>query len=416
MQPPPELVRPQPPALLAGLALLALALGYADAQVLLATGLSLRSDVALKLAAVAALPLPLGLLGLLTTPRHAALRRMLGESAGALLDRSLGSARLWTGLALLVPVGMLAASRDPDVVRAAGLSLLVTTLAVLLGVGLLLAALRVVVASRIEANKVWQSLTGGGAFGPAEAAPLLYAPAFALVGALVPAALLSALWGAAPDLLTLPVLATFTIVTLAIALGFARAQVHATRPLLQDALLAVEAAHATPFASHAPLPEPPGWLTAGDRSAMAQWLGRAWTRRFPGSLLTSGLLAALAAWLPPHPGPIRAAVLAATLALYGAVRAATLRDDGAFAAATWLGATPGQLHAGMLRLGLGLALPSLTGLLLVLAGAPILAILPGLLLGAALGLLLLRSLPHAGLSRLALLTFGAALAWATASA
>lgn len=414
MSPPPELVRPLPLPLLAGLALLAVALGVADAQVLLGTAISLRSDVALKLAAVAALPLPLGLLGLLTTPRHAALRRMLGESAGSLLDRSLHATRLWTAVALLVPAGMLGASRDLDVVRAAGLAVLVTTLAVLLGIGLLLAALRVVVASRVEANKVWQSLTGGGAFGPAEAAPLLYAPAFALVGALIPAALLSALWGAAPDLLTVPVLAGFTVVTLLIALGFARSQVVATRPLLQDALLAVEAAHATPFASHAPLPEPPAWLT--DRTAMPLLLGRAWTRRFPGSLLTSGLLAALAAWLPPHPGPLRAGLLAATLALYSAVRAATVRDDGAFAAAAWLGATPLQQRQGLLRLGTGLALPSLTGLLLVLAGAPVLAVLPGLLLGAALGLLLLRSVAYAGLGRVALLLYGASLAWATASA
>ncbi len=416
---PAELVRPLHPALLAGLALVALALGLADAQVIASTHASLRSDIALKLAAVAALPLPLVLLGLLTTPRHAVLRRMLGEPAEALLHQALRHAALWTAVAWLVPAGMLLASRDLDVMRAAGLAVLGIGLASSLGVALLLAALRSIAAAAArhgEAGKLWQSLAGGGAFGPAEAAPLLYAPAFALVGAMVPPALLSAFWGAAPDLLTVPALAIFSTVTLAMALGFARVQVRATRPILQDALLAVEAVHATPFAHNVPLPEPPTWLTQGQPDGALQLLARAWTRRWPGSLLASGLLAALAAWLPPRSDPWRVALLAASLALYSTVRAAAVQDDGAYGAAAWLGADPRKLRQALTKLGIGLSLPSLAGLLLVAAGAPVLAVLAGLAVGTFLGLLLLHLRPWPQLWRVALLTYGAALAWATAFA
>lgn len=416
---PPSLVRAVHPALLVALAVVAAGLGVADARFLMASDPLQRADLAFKLAALPALPLPALFLGLLTTPRHAMLRRMLGESAPAMLDRAARDAAQWTAVALAVPVGMVLASAGlGDVLRAAALAAMAILLAGGLGVALLLAALRAVAAATLphaRGGHLWQALAGGGAFGPAEATPLLYAPAFAFVAAIVPSALLSAVWGAAPDLMPVRMLAVLVAVAAAVAVGLARAQIRASRAMLQDALLAVEQAHATAFAGAQLLPEPPVWLTLGQPDAATRLLARAWVRRWPGSALNSVALVVLALWLAHAPGPLQAALLAGAIAFYGAVRVLGIVADPVYAAARWLGvADAGQRNA-LMRLAAGLCVPSLAVVALVLRGAPWPFVLAGLAAGAVGGLLLVRAVPErAWLPRVAMLLVGGALAYATA--
>lgn len=417
---PPRLCRTVHPAVLLGLVAVAAGLGVADARVLLDTDPTRRPDIAFKLAALPALPLPPLLLGLLTTPRHAVLRRMLGQTATATLRAALREAASWTCVALAVPVAMaLAGQGSEDVWRAAALAAMSVVLAGGLGTALLLLALRAVAAASLPhagPARPWQALAGGGAFGPAEATPLLYAPALAFVAAIVPPALLSAVWGAAPELLPVQGLVWPIAGSVLLSLMVARTQVRAIRPLLQDALLAVEQAHAVTFATAGLLPEPPRWLMPGRPEATVQFLARAWVRRWPGSALASAGLVALAVWLVAHPGPWWAGTWAACLAFYGAVRVAALEQDPSHGAARWLGAAPARLRTAELRLAIGLSLPTLLAALLVLRGASGLALAVGAAVGlaaAVLALVALRS-RRAGLPGVALLLVAVALACATA--
>ena len=418
---PPRLTRTAAPLTHALLFLAALAAGVALGRVLALEAPRLRPDVALRLAALAALPLPLGLLRLLTTPPHAAARRFLGEPAPALLARSLRAALLWIAEALMVPVGMLVAAQftpdcAEDLQRGAALVAMSVLLAAGLGTAGLLLALRTVARGP---SALWANLTGGGAFGPAQAAPLLYAPAFALVAALLPSALLSAVWGAKAALLTPQVLVVSVLAALLFALWAARREVHAVRPLLQEALLAVEEAHATPFAQSQQLPEPPGWLMPGAPEPALRLLARAWLRDRPGSWLTTALLVGLALVLARRPAqPMALACAAAAIALYSTVRAVVAEQEPAHLAAQWLGATGLRLHRAILRLGVGLAVPALALLALAVVTGAWLAVPVGALAGVALGALALL-LPPWWLPRLrkrlpvlALVATSVAIAWA----
>lgn len=201
-----------------------------------------HSDAALRVAALAALPLPAVLLQWLTLPVHGAARRWLGESAEQTVDRTLGFARraLWAALAL--PAGVALAALAAGELRQPLLqTALLAALAQVLAAGLGAMALLMALGAMASGGKdLWQTLSGGGAFGPAQAAPLLYAPAGALVTALVPVAVLTALWGARADLLGLPLLVT--------CLGLAALAMHrgvvalrrSVGPHLHTALLRVE--------------------------------------------------------------------------------------------------------------------------------------------------------------------------------
>jgi len=416
-----RLTRAAAPVTHALLALAALGVGLALGRVLALEAPRLRPDVALRLAALAALPLPLGLLRLLTTPPHAAARRFLGEPAPELLARSLRTALLWLLEGLLIPLGMLAACRlwpdaSEDLLRGAALTALALLLAAGLGTAALLLALRTVARGP---SGLWSSLTGGGAFGPAAAAPLLYAPAFALVAALVPPALLSAVWGAKAALLTPQVLLLSLLGAAVLAFVLALKEIEQARPHLQEALLAVEEAHAMPFAQSDQLPEPPRWLMPGQPNALLHLLARSWMRDRPGSWLTTALLTLLAVVLVRRPAePLALALVAASIAAYSFVRVLALERDPVHAAAFWLGAPPPDLQRAVLRLGLGLSLPALSLLALGLLTGSLLAVLLGCLAGLAIGLGCLR-LPtprlRSALPLLCLCAAGAAIALASSA-
>jgi len=416
------LVRPLPRGLVPVLGVLALGFAFGAMRLLANAESAVRPDLALKLTFVAALPLPLGLLGLLTTPPHAGVRRMLGESAPAQLDRSLRSVGLWLGLALLVPAGVAAmgyghtatSEASHDFARASAVMASGLLLTAGLGVAGLLAALDVVGRG---GNAVWSAVSGGGAFGPAQAAPLLYAPALALIAALVPPALFCAVWGAKASLASLD-LGLGLVVFSAVAAGLAaRRQVRAVRPRLQDALLATEEAHAVRFAESRHLPEPPAWLRWSPAPAHARFLARSWVRQAPAVWLGPVVLVGLAWLLAPRPAPWPVLLLGATLAGRSGARVLELERGATVAALSWLGTSAPAVTKSLRMLAFALTWPALLLFVLAYRQAP-----PGVLFGAlALGLglgTLLPALLAPGLRavwpRLTLLAYGIALAAATA--
>ncbi len=416
---PPALVQPIAPRWLAAVAVAAVGAGLWLGQSVATAPQIKQSDVAFRLAALAALPLPAILLQWLSLPVQGPARRWMGEAAGAQVDRTLAFS--WRALlaALAFPLGLaLAALGSPQgapahdaILKAALLSGLAQVLAHGLGAMALLMALGAMAGSTKD---LWQTMSGGGAFGPAQAAPLLYAPAAALVAALVPVAALSAVWGARAELLSVPMLGA-AVVLAALAMGQSvRAVRRAVAPLLHTALLQVEAAHQTPFAEQQILPQPPGWLTwTAAQHPAARWLSLAWGRQRPTSLASTAGLAVLGAvWATPQALPAALAGLGAAIGLYSAVRAAILDSEAALQCAHWLGASPTQLRAGQQKLAVALAAPAL------LAGLAGWVAAVGAVAGAGLGWLLLRwSLPRWPIPRdrtvwprLALLAYGAALA------
>ena len=431
--------------MLAVLAILAAGLGYALASALTNTSHGGRPDLALRFAFLVALPLPVALLGHLTTPRHAAVRRLLGETAGGMLGRALRQVGLWLAVGLVVPavIGLEALAtyddRDAeDLGRAAAMLSVALVLATGLGVAGLLAALRLMAGGR---HAGWAAISGGGAFGPVQAAPLLYAPAFSLVAALVPPAVLAAAWGAKASLLSLAVGVEAFVAAVVIAAWTVRAQVQGVQALLQHGMLAVEQAHATRFAESTFLPEPSGWLLFGNPSAAHRFLARAWSRRHPAPWLAPFGLVALALALlsgqpaeelwrcdlyvnrggdgaPPFFGltliDLATPALAAAVAAYSALRVEAMAHGVEAATAAWLGATPATWRQAVGRLALGLSVPALALAGLAAMRGTWLPTLGGAAVGFAGGLVLARAplSPNVArlLPRLALAGFGAALA------
>lgn len=418
------LVEPLAPRWLWLVAGLALAAGASLAQSVAAAPEIKQADVAFRLAALAALPLPAILLQWLSLPVHGPARRWMGESAGLQVDRTLAYSRRALVAALAFPVGIASAclwspvgSWDHNpLLLAALLSALAQVLAHGLGAIALLMALGAMAGSTKD---LWQTMSGGGAFGPAEAAPLLYAPAAALVVALVPVAVLSAVWGARAQLLSVPVAAAVVVACAVAVAGALRGVRQGVAPLLHRALLKVEAAHQAPFAEQLLLPASPGWLNwTTPHHPAGRWLSLAWARQRPTSLAATGGLAVLGAVLAtPQASATALAGLGASIGLYSAVRAAIQDGEPALGCAQWLGATPEQVHIGQQKLALALATPAL------LAGLAGWVAAVGAMLGAGLGWLLMgvpaQRLPAPAWvvvgertlwPRLALLVYGAALA------
>jgi hypothetical protein len=370
--------------------MLAGGLGGGQAKFLAAADPALVPDLAFKLSAATALPLPLAALAWLSQPPHAALRRQLGETDRARLGRS---RRTLGGLALVVllaPLGLALAWPTDAGLRAA----LLSATAVLTTASLSVVAVLLALQAMARQQGALAALTGGGAFGPAAAAPLLYAPAFGLVAAMVPVAVLSALWAAAPDVATVPVLAGALL--LAALSGGAAVIRHSQQsvPLLAAAWLAVEQAHATPWRDDAPLPQPGPGLR-GIRSPLGHLLALAWVRRWPGSAWASTGLALLGLWWTQQGRPSWWWLWSTgAAALYGVLRAGAVEREGALAAAAWLGARRRADQRALARLGLGLAWPSLALLLAALwhrEAWPWIAI--AVVVGSAVGALLLGRSP-----------------------
>jgi hypothetical protein len=373
---PQTLTEPLPLRWLLILAAVDLLAGLWLAQLVQAAAPARHSDAALRVAALAALPLPAVLLQWLTLPVHGPARRWMGESAEQTVGRTLAFARRALPVALAIPLGVaLAAIPAGDLQQPLIKAALLAALAQVLAYGLGAMALLLALGAMASGGKdLWQLLAGGGAFGPAQAAPLLYAPAGALVAALVPVAMLSAVWGARADLLGVPLLLGLLVAAaLAVHRGLAGVQ-RSLGPQLHSGLL---------------------------RSL-------AWGRQRPTSLAaTLGLVALGALWAAPQASAWALGALGAAIGLYSALRTVVIDTEPALHAALWLGADPGQLRQGQRQLAIALAAPAIAA---AVAGWP--AAL-GALVGAAGGWLLLHwrnGGERIVWSRLALLLYGAALA------
>ncbi len=252
----------------------------------------------------------------------------------------------------------------------------------------------------------WRSVSGGGAFGPVETAPLLYAPAFALVAGLVPVGLLTAVWGAKPELLSPIIASAAAVLVIAVGSVLATRQVTRTRRFAQRAQLVIEQAHATRFAMDECLPKAPGWLRLAALSgsgrvsrAAFDLFSAAWIRRFPASAVATAALTMVALLcVEPTDGPLIIGLVALAISLYSSTRADRLSvaEPKLDAAARWLGASEHVLRAGRTRLGAGLCLPAVVLIAIAVDTDAWLAVLAGALIGAITGLTLVGQLRPGG--------------------
>jgi hypothetical protein len=341
-------------------------------------------DASILLAALGALPLPLRMLALLSTPPNAKLRRALGESSSSLARQAVRDASVlvvcWT---LSVSAGLAITSGTKGSLLAA----CVASVGVW-GVWMMLLALHQVAAG---AKGPWQAISGGGAFGPADTAPLLYAPAFAFTGGLMLPVLIatvgaavaanktttadqaSTIWliqhAALSAAIVIPVLGTV------LTLGMLPARA---------ALLRVELAHELGFYRAEHLSQTPRYLTLLNNRADLQLLADIWHRRFPASAFVTVALACAAAWFmagtefaPP------VGFVAGAIVLYSAGRAADLQgaEPQTLGTARFLGShDPADA---VRKLGLGLALPSVVLIGLAWSSGAWAATLVGLVIALA---------------------------------
>ncbi len=343
------------------------------------------ADVAFRLAALAAIALPVALLQMLTTPRHGATRRWLGEAATAQVRRALvDSVKILLatlggplGLALMLPHGDRGQTH---------LALLVATgqLGAWFGsAAALLLALGMVGGERRQA---FELLSGGGVFGPAEAAPLLYAPALGLLLGLVPAAVLSAWLGARPA--ADPQLAAWLALVVTLAAGavcLLRAW-QATLAGIHAGLRAVELAHATPFAQGQLLPPLPPWLDwPVVKRSFERWLLLGWSRTHPASHIAVVLLVGLGAVAARDElGLVNWLGVGLGIGWYAAARTAEIADSELFSTAMWLGAPATNMQA-LRRLATQVGGQALLTVGLVTVATPFWAPAFGSMLGISMG-------------------------------
>ena len=415
----PQLGRPVPALLVWLWTVTALVFGLAFGYALIRAPIALRPDRALLLGAAAAFPLPIALLTLLIAPPHAQVRRMLGEPATSIARHAVSGATALLEASLPVPLGMLAAllvspEGSDDLLRGGCVVGTAVAGGGLTAIGLLLASTRHIAGG---VSAAWKGMTGGGAFGPAETAPLLYAPALGFVIGLIPAALMVAVWAARPALLSpVAAAAVFGFVAL-VAAGFVMEQFRRLLPVAHAAQLVVEEALATPFAPSEHLAEPPRWMAASGGDPGLHFVARAWVRRFPASLLALVGLVAVAAAVSHAPVPMAVAVLVGlAVGLYASARVLDLERHVPQVTATvsWLAPRASASPDAERRLSARLALPALA---LVIYPALHGSWLPTLVAGAcgvAIGWLVLgvpalrRSVPWASGALLALALLAAA--------
>ena len=348
--------------------------GVACGLALLAAPEALRGQRTLVLGGLLALPGPLVALALLATPQALAVRRALGEPSSTtltalrrpLLDVALASLCAPIGALLVawaVQQGWLDAGGEAGATRAVsdlqrlaiGL-VLACSGAMALGTTTVAWALQSIGSGRTDRVA---AMAGGGVYGPAFFAPLLYAPTFGYVGALLPLGIYSALWSALPTPLTWQqLLGPVAAVVVVEAVVAARA-LRALGPAAHRAWLRVDEALATPFALDRNRPEPPAWLAG--HGPLGWLLGRAWVRRRPLPMAVPvGLALLLGGALGAQGGDAAWLVLGAALGAAATLRAAAqAADEPELAdAAALLGARPSALAAARTRLTLGLAAPA----------------------------------------------------------
>ncbi len=345
-----------------GVALASLGLGWLIGAALANTRVEHITDLTLRTAAVFAVAWPVLLLDRVTTPPQWATRQWLGDSAVTAVAQGVRASFAWLVAGLLAPVGM---SLRTDGMPWHGPVALTVALAM---VGVWLATLHALLGALRamgQGRKVPEALAGGGTFGPADAAQLIYAPAQGFVVGMVPVVVLTAWWGARG--LEVPI-STPVVIVIAVCAAWmlVRNWLPYQGPELFTGLRAVQVAHATRFATAQVMPGLPVWLGYACKAGGAgRWLGLALSRHDPLSPIVMAAVAlAVAAFGPLW--PLDLALVAAALGYLGATRRLALRDLDAWSAAQWLGAAQADLARAERRIGLTLAA---TGTLCALAAA-----------------------------------------------
>lgn len=343
------------------------------------------SDFALRLAAVCALPLPLVVLALVTTPRHQETRLWLGESAEAIVAQGVRAALqvLLASLAAPLALAVVVADARVELRTAVWMVAVAQCGAWLAAVLAVVAALRSMAAGR----GLPEALAGGGAFGPAEAAPLLYAPALGLVAGVVPVAVWAAYWGARTgEVLVPPLWLALALPVVARVLAL-RAVRQADRELYSGLRAALQA-HATRFAQALVLPPIAGWLApAAARGPVGAWLALAFGRHFALAPVVTVTAVAVAALAEVQSG-VAAAALAAAVALAAGQRAVAVDELTATAAARWLGAPAHEVRSARAGLAATLLVPAVAVVSLAALGSPWLPLVAGLGVGGAAAVVL----------------------------
>lgn len=343
----------QTPRVSAAIAILAVGSGAAGRAIQLWAGgwanAGQASDAALRWAALVSLPIPPLLLALMTTPRGRETRSWLGLPASAELHRGvLGGFGVFAALAGCS--AMVAASPQADLAAAGWLAFAAQCSVFAATVSVITAALK----RMALGAPVPEALTGGGAFGPAAAAPLLYAPALGWLLGMLPVAVAAAAWGGRGLPHAMPSLA-WVVPILAATAWLAKLTLRAATPWAYAGLRAVAEAHAVRFAESRLLPAVPTWLAlwAGNNPAVRWQLLAIWRQR-PAGVVGSLAAAALAGMAAPA-AAWAAGIVGAAVALPAGFFAAQLAEHQAEACAFWLGARPSALGGGRSRAAFALA-------------------------------------------------------------
>ncbi|GEM_PF-3370590 len=338
----------------------------------------INADSVLLVTAAAAVFVPLRMLLLVTAPGHYAVRRGLGESPASILAGMLTEATILAS-ATVVPTllfGVIAALSDPANSR------FVDALALHVG-GLWTVHLLAVAATNralvrvFDGGGAWRAISGGGAFGPAQTAPLLYAPAVAYALGLVPTALAIAWlngsgdWQVASNTSGLPIWPVFAFAGAVLTATFARVDVTSGRAKAAAGLVLVAELLKRGFVRSEAVAEPGAWLLVAAREkkrrAALQFMARSWVRRYPASHVASVVLVAWAAWLlQPGSSVVSVALVALGIGLYSVFRAYDLLGSlPHVAAAVDTMTAPVRSHERALGdLAIGLGVPGLAVLLL----------------------------------------------------
>lgn len=403
------------------LGLCALLAGALAGLGLLATPASMRADRALVLTGLLAVPAPLLVLLWLPSPPGAPLRRALGETTAARLaaTRRLLLRGLLAMLGLPFGAGLVALWRPEaaaDLQRFALCTLLGGAGGWLGATATCGWALASIGASRTDR---FEKLAGGGVYGPALVAPMIYAPAVGYVLGMMPVGLLVAVWGGLKEPPSWSVLAQGATPALAAFAWLAHRSLAGLEPHVGRAWLRMEEALATPFAYDRSRPEPPSWLVGS--AALPRMLGRAWVRRHPLPIAAPVVQALLlGALLPAGSGSAAFALVGVAVGVVAATRGASLtaHEPALAAAAALAGATSGTFAAAQQRLDAGLTAPALLGAAVLAWQGSWWAGPAGVALGVTAGVLLRRGADAAATLRFARAGAASAvlLAWVLATA
>lgn len=318
-------------------------------------------DLALRLGVLLGLPIPLVALHQLTTPRDWPVLRMLGQTARAAVSGGIRRVQYATLLMALVPAAMGATAWEAN--QRPTLNLAAFLLAALLlayagAVASILTALQLMAGGP---RASWTAVAGGGAFGPAASAPLLYLPALGLVGGLAPLAVWAAVWTEHPERLNTRMWVGLPVAAAGVAFWVIRRTIASTGPAIHAGLRTAEVAHDTRFLQADNLVPPPWWILLWrprPDDPTSRFLLTAWYRGWPLAVPAALALPLVVALLVPSDGwALRwlPGCLTVAAVLWWQVR--PLRREGAWQAIRWLGGPRSMKHRALWAAALAVGVP-----------------------------------------------------------